>query len=122
MARGQEKWIVTNPNLTIKPDKASLFSPGLRSCYDVPELFEIFTEFCIDGKSIRHSGCMALDIHQIFLKGQGVYVKLDSLSHPSTLHLIYEILPMAFLIEKAGGKVDDGTGKSVLDMKIQGYG
>jgi fructose-1,6-bisphosphatase len=27
---------------------------------------------------------------------------------------------MAFLIEKAGGKTDDGTGKSVLDVKIKG--
>lgn len=46
---------------------------------------------------------------------------LDSIAHPSRLHLIYEILPMGFLIEKAGGKTDDGTGKSVLDVAIKGY-
>jgi fructose-1,6-bisphosphatase len=42
-------------------------------------------------------------------------------AHPSNLHLIYEILPMAFLIEKAGGMTDDGTGHSVLDTKVSGY-
>jgi fructose-1,6-bisphosphatase len=45
---------------------------------------------------------------------------LDSVAHPSRLHLLYEIIPLAFLIEKAGGKTSDGE-KSVLDVKIEGY-
>lgn len=65
---------------------------------------------------------MAMDVYQIFLKGQGVYYMMDSVAHQSRLHLIYEILPMAFLIEKAGGKTSDGTGKSALDIEIKGYG
>jgi len=46
---------------------------------------------------------------------------LDSVAHPSRLHLIYEILPVALLIEKAGGKTSDCE-KSVLDVVIKGYG
>jgi fructose-1,6-bisphosphatase len=34
--------------------------------------------------------------------------------------LIYEIIPISFLIEKAGGKTSDGT-KSVLDVVVSGY-
>lgn len=45
---------------------------------------------------------------------------LDSIAHPSRLHSIYEILPVAFLIEKAGGKTSDMNG-SVLDVEIKGY-
>jgi len=45
---------------------------------------------------------------------------LDSVAHPSRLHLIYEIIPIAFLIEKAGGKTSDGV-RSVLDVEIKGY-
>jgi sedoheptulose-bisphosphatase len=56
----------------------------------------------------------------MFIKGNGIYSMLESIAHPSRLHLIYEILPMAFLIEKAGGKTSDGT-KSVLDVPISGY-
>lgn len=65
---------------------------------------------------------MAIDCYQIFLKGQGVYCKFDSLTHPSNLHLIYEILPMAYLFEKAGGKTDDSHGNSILEIKISGFG
>ena len=56
----------------------------------------------------------------MFVKGHGIYLKLDTIAHPTKLHLIYEILPIAFLIEKAGGKTSDGK-KSVLDVKIEGY-
>ena len=45
---------------------------------------------------------------------------LESVAHPSRLQLIYEILPVAFLIEKAGGKTSDGE-RSVLDIPITGY-
>jgi fructose-1,6-bisphosphatase len=45
---------------------------------------------------------------------------LDSLAHPSRLHLIYQIIPVAFLIEKAGGKTSDLEG-SVLEVPIDGY-
>jgi fructose-1,6-bisphosphatase I len=55
------------------------------------------------------------------LKGQGVYWKYDSKAHKSNLHLIYEILPMAFLIEQAGGLSDNGKGESVLDLVVEGY-
>jgi sedoheptulose-bisphosphatase len=74
----------------------------------------------LKGYSIRYSGCYAVDCYQIFIKGNGVYSMLDSIAHPSRLHLIYEIIPIAFLIEKAGGKTSDGE-KSVLDVEIKGY-
>ncbi len=45
---------------------------------------------------------------------------LESVAHPSRLQLIYEILPVAFLIEKAGGKTSNGT-QSVLDLEINGW-
>lgn len=45
---------------------------------------------------------------------------LESVAHPSRLQLIYEILPVAFLIEKAGGSTSDGS-KSLLDSVITGY-
>lgn len=45
---------------------------------------------------------------------------LDSIAHPSRLHLLYEIFPLAYLIEKAGGKTSDGE-KSVLEVEIKGY-
>ena len=86
----------------------------------MPGLLDMFKKQCIAGYSLSQSGCMGLDCYQIFIKGQGIYSKIDTLAHPSNLHLIYEILPIGFLIEKAGGMTDDGNGHSVLDTRIVG--
>lgn len=56
----------------------------------------------------------------MFIKGHGVYSLLDSLAHPSRLSLIYEIIPVAFLVEKAGGLTSD-LETSCLDVPINGY-
>jgi fructose-1,6-bisphosphatase I len=45
---------------------------------------------------------------------------LHTIVHPSRLSLLYEMCPLAFLIEKAGGSASDGQ-TNVLDIKIQGY-
>jgi len=115
----RERWIVTNIDLKIKPD-AKLFAPALKSSYDHPHYLKIFEDYCLKGYSIRYSGCFAVDTYQMFIKGHGVYSMLDSIAHPSRLHLIYELIPLAFLIEKAGGSTSDGQ-KSVLDVEIKGY-
>ena len=71
------------------------------------------------GLSLRYSGAFAVDCYQIFIKGHGIYSMLESVAHPSRLQLLYEILPVAFLIEKAGGKTTNGD-TSVLDIVIKG--
>ncbi len=115
----KERWIVTIPDLKIGPD-AKLFAPALKSAYDHPSYLQVFESYCLKGLSIRYSGAFAVDCYQMFIKGNGVYSKLDSVAHPSNLHLIYEIIPVSFLIEKAGGKTTNGE-KSALDVEIKGY-
>ena len=115
----KERWIVTNPELKIGAD-AKLFATALKSAYEIPSYLRVFEHYCLKGLSLRYSGAFAVDCYQIFLKGQGVYSMLESVAHPSRLQLIYEIVPVAFLIERAGGKTSDGE-KSVLDIPIKGY-
>ena len=83
-----ERWIVTKPHLRIKED-AKLFAPALRSAYDHPAYLKLFEEYCLKGYSIRYSGCYSVDCFQMFIKGHGIYSMLDSIAHPSRLHLIY---------------------------------
>jgi len=83
-----ERWLVTNPDLKIKPE-AKLFSPALRSSYDYPTYLKIFENYCLKGYSIRYSGCFAVDCYQMFVKGHGIFSLLDSIAHPSRLHLLY---------------------------------
>ena len=70
-----------------------------------------------DGYRLRYSGGMVLDLHHILLKGGGLF------SYPSTsdlpkgkLRLIFEVLPYAFIFEKAGGQAVDGK-KRLLDIE-----
>ena len=115
----KERWIVTNPELKIGAD-AKIFAPALKSAYEIPSYLKTFEEYCLKGLSLRYSGAFAVDCYQIFIKGQGVYSMLESVAHPSRLQLIYEILPVAFLIEKAGGKTSNGS-RSLLDVEIKGF-
>ena len=115
----KERWIVTVPDLKIGAD-AKIFATALKSAYEIPSYLRVFEHYCLKGLSLRYSGAFAVDCYQLFIKGHGVYSMLESVAHPSRLQLIYEILPVAFLIEKAGGKTSDGE-KSLLDVPIKGF-
>jgi fructose-1,6-bisphosphatase I len=69
-----------------------------------------------DGYRLRYSGGMVPDLHQILLKGGGLF------SYPATtdkpkgkLRQLFEVFPFALIYEKAGGGAIDGYGR-VLDI------
>ncbi len=77
---------------------------------------ELVEEIYARGHRLRYSGGMVPDLHQILLKGGGLF------SYPSTsdtpkgkLRMIFEVFPFAFIFEKAGGKAIDGK-KRLLDL------
>lgn len=51
------------------------------------------------------------------VKGKGIFVNPASAAAPAKLRVLYEVGPIAYLIEKAGGKSSDGE-NSALDIKI----
>ena len=68
---------------------------------------------------LRYSGAMVADLHQILLKGGGLF------SYPATsdhingkLRVVFEVLPFAKIYESAGGKTSDGFSKSLFEIKI----
>jgi len=68
------------------------------------------------GYRLRHSGGMVPDLHQILLKGGGLF------SYPATtnlpkgkLRMLFEVFPFAFVYEKAGGEAIDGQ-KRLLEL------
>uniref|UniRef100_A0A7S2U572 fructose-bisphosphatase n=1 Tax=Lotharella oceanica TaxID=641309 RepID=A0A7S2U572_9EUKA len=70
----------------------------------------------------RYVGTMVADVHRSLLYG-GLYLYPSSKSAPlGKVRLLYECNPIAFLIEKAGGKafsLDPKTGKPVRVLEIQ---
>lgn len=54
---------------------------------------------------------------QIMVKGKGIFVNPASARAPAKLRVLYEVGPIGYLIEKAGGKSSNGE-TSALDIEI----
>jgi fructose-1,6-bisphosphatase I len=58
--------------------------------------------------SLRYIGSMIADIHRNLLAGGIFYYPADTKSPRGKLRLMYEVLPMSFIIEQAGGYASNG--------------
>jgi fructose-1,6-bisphosphatase I len=70
-----------------------------------------------EGYRLRYSGGMVPDLHQIMLKGGGLF------SYPATsdkphgkLRQLFEVIPFALMYEQAGGEAIDNRGKRLLEL------
>jgi len=68
-------------------------------------------------RSNTDTGGMVPDVNQIMVKGKGVFVNVNSKKTKSKLRVLYEVAPIGYIIEKAGGKTSEGE-RSVLDIPI----
>jgi len=59
--------------------------------------------------SLRYIGSMIADIHRNLLAGGVFYYPADAKAPNGKLRLLYEAIPMSFLIEKAGGYASTGS-------------
>ncbi len=64
----------------------------------------------------RYIGSMVADVHRTLLKG-GVFIYPATSDRPEgKLRLLYEAMPMAMIMEQAGGAATTGSGR-ILDIK-----
>ncbi|GIT97968.1 class 1 fructose-bisphosphatase [Sulfurovum sp. TSL1] len=70
-----------------------------------------------EGYRLRYSGGMVPDLHQILLKGGGIF------SYPSTsdkpdgkLRQLFEVIPFAFMYEQAGGQAINAEGMRLMEL------
>ena len=115
------KWVLSRSNIRIKPE-GRYFSPGnTRSIANNNGYRECIEYWCKNGYHLRYSGGMAPDCYHIFVKGEGVFSSVSDMPKVQPkLRLLYECLPIGFLIEKAGGLSSNGE-ISLLDVKVEGY-
>ena len=68
------------------------------------------------GYKLRYSGGLVPDFNQIVLKKGGIFVYPALANLPGgKLRLLFEALPLAMLIEEAGGRATDGV-RNILDI------
>lgn len=65
---------------------------------------------------------MVPDVFQIIVKEKGVFTNVTSPSTKAKLRILFEVAPLALMVEQAGGASScDGECVSALDIPILGY-
>ena len=95
-------------NIVLK-QKGNLKAPGsTQSCW-APHHKKMVDDIFNDGYRLRYSGGMVPDLHQILLKGGGLFSYPGTTDKPKgKLRQLFEVFPFALAYEKAGGGAIDG--------------
>ena len=119
--KDENEWVLSNKNMRIKPE-GRFYSPGNAKSMKYNKGYrEIIHFWAKNGYVLRYSGGMAPDCFHVFMKGEGTFC---SISYPGKvkpkLRFLYEVSPISYLCEKAGGASSDGN-ISIMDVKVTGY-
>jgi fructose-1,6-bisphosphatase I len=90
-------------------EKGKLNAPGsTQSCWTAYHK-NMIDDIFADGYRLRYSGGMVPDLHQILLKGGGLFSYPKTSDRPKgKLRQLFEVFPFAYTYEKAGGASIDG--------------
>ena len=70
-----------------------------------------------EGYRLRYSGGMVPDLHQILLKGGGIFSYPGTSDKPhGKLRQLFEVIPFAFMYEQAGGKAINEKGMRLMEL------
>ena len=90
-------------------EKGKLNAPGGTQQNWAPYHKEMVDSFFAEGYRLRYSGGMVPDLHQILLKGGGLFSYPGTSDKPEgKLRRLFEVFPFAFIYEKSGGGAIDG--------------
>ena len=103
-------------NIVLK-QKGNLKAPGSTQSAWAPHHKQMVDDIFNDGYRLRYSGGMVPDLHQILLKGGGLFSYPGTTDKPKgKLRQLFEVFPFALAYEKAGGGAIDGH-KRLLEVE-----
>jgi len=98
--------------------KGKLNAPGSTQKNWYPHHKRLIESFFADGYRLRYSGGMVPDLHQILLKGGGLFSYPGTTDKPKgKLRDLFEVIPFALCFIEAGGDAIDDKGNSLLTIK-----
>jgi len=112
------EFILSQSNIRVK-EKGSIYSPGgLKKSWTEPHKGYI-SQLESEQYKLRYSGGLVPDINQILMKKGGVfsYPALEDAPN-GKLRLLFELQPLSFIYEQAGGMATDGK-RNILDIPIE---
>src|SRR5690242_5046358 len=101
--------------------KTRYFAPAnLRSAAETPAYLQLINHFIAQKYTLRYSGGLVPDVFHALVKGHGIYTSPVTEQSPAKLRRLYELAPIALLVECAGGEaLDSKDGSRVLDTPIK---
>lgn len=114
------EFVLQHENLRV-PKQGNIYSFNEGNYYDWEEPMVKFVDDLKRGAgplqrryTARYQGALAADVHTILLRG-GIFGYPGTRKRPEgKLRILYEAIPISFLIEQAGGLGSDGTGRILL--------
>jgi len=113
------EFVLDHDNLRM-PERGNIISANFGNYPKWNKPVRTFTDSITVGEngdySLRYSGALVADLHQILHKG-GIYFYPEDDQRPrGKLRLLYECAPLAMVAEQAGGGATTGTGR-ILDVE-----
>ncbi|KAG8164670.1 hypothetical protein KVR01_004945 [Diaporthe batatas] len=108
--------------LSAPPFKTRYFAPAnLRAAAQDGRYMALVARYIQEGYTLRYSGGLVPDVVHALVKGHGVYVSPVTARSGAKLRRLYELCPVALVVEAAGGRaVDPADGRRVLDAVLRG--
>jgi sedoheptulose-bisphosphatase len=105
---------------TVEQVKTRYFAPAnLRAAAEFPAYAQLVNHYISSKYTLRYSGGLVPDIVHALVKGHGVYISPVTSKSKAKLRRLYELAPIALIIECAGGKaVEPVSGTAILDTRI----
>ncbi|KAI8932865.1 hypothetical protein NX059_010346 [Plenodomus lindquistii] len=110
-----------NVRLADPPFKTKYFAPAnLRAAAEEPRYQDLITHFIKEKYTLRYSGGLVPDVVHALIKGHGVYISPVTEKSKAKLRRLYELAPVALIVECAGGlAIDAGTGERILEREVK---
>lgn len=112
------EFVLAQRNMKIQ-EKGKIYSPGGAKNSWSEEHKQYIAKLEEDNYKLRYSGGLVPDVNQILIKKGGIfsYPALKD-AEKGKLRLLFELQPLAFICEQAGGSATDGI-TDILDIPVE---
>ncbi|CAK7224910.1 hypothetical protein SCUCBS95973_005679 [Sporothrix curviconia] len=113
------RWNIVHANVSLAsptPPTTRYFAPAnARAAAEDSNYRDLVLHYVTNKYTLRYSGGLVPDLVHMLTKGHGIYLSPVTAASKAKLRRLYELCPVALVLECAGGKaVDPVTGASVL--------
>lgn len=107
--------------LTNSIDGVRYFAPAnLRAAAESPQYMALVSHYIQSKYTLRYSGGLVPDLGHILVKGHGIYVSPTTEASKAKLRRLFELCPVALVMECAGGAaIDTADGVDILQRPLE---